>query len=155
MLFTCKVIYQQKRRLSLSNITYLSRLMIKQTKWLCAQRRKLGSLATHWAHSEDSDQTGWMPRLIWVFAGRTLILLVLSCGGSFQWCTIHTCVSKHAYTDIVSWYWKYLFSGCNYTFLLPLKFHKQVMRKRNSVAIVLQEKLAQQSISAACWKDGQ
>ena len=28
--------------------------------------RKLGSLATHWAHSEDSDQTGWMPRLIWV-----------------------------------------------------------------------------------------
>ena len=41
--------------------------------------RKLGSLATHWAHSEDSDQTGWMPRLIWVFAGGTLILLVLSC----------------------------------------------------------------------------
>ena len=33
--------------------------------------RKLGSLATHWAHSEDSDQTGLMPRLIWVFAGRT------------------------------------------------------------------------------------
>ena len=32
---------------------------------------KLGSLATHWAHSEDSDQTGRMPRLIWVFAGRT------------------------------------------------------------------------------------
>ena len=32
--------------------------------------------------SEDSDQTGRMPRLIWVFAGRTLILLVLSCRGS-------------------------------------------------------------------------
>ena len=31
--------------------------------------RKIGSLATHWAHSEDSDQTGRMPRLIWVFAG--------------------------------------------------------------------------------------
>ena len=31
--------------------------------------------------SEDSDQTGWMPRLIWVFAGRTLILFVLSCRG--------------------------------------------------------------------------
>ena len=45
--------------------------------------RKLGPLATHWAHSEDSDQTGWMPRLIWVFAGRTVILLVLSWGGSF------------------------------------------------------------------------
>ena len=46
--------------------------------------RKLGSLATHWAHSEDSDQTGRMPRLIWVFAGCTLILLVLTCRGSFM-----------------------------------------------------------------------
>ena len=44
--------------------------------------RNLGTLATHWAQSEDSDQTGRMPRLIWVFAGRTLILLVLSCRGS-------------------------------------------------------------------------
>ena len=31
--------------------------------------RKLGSLATHWAHTEDSDQTWRMSRLIWVFAG--------------------------------------------------------------------------------------
>ena len=46
--------------------------------------RKLGSLATHWVHSEDSDQTGRMPRLIWVFTGRTLILLVLSWCGSFH-----------------------------------------------------------------------
>ena len=45
--------------------------------------RKLGSLATHWAHSEDSDQTGRMPRLILVFAERTVILLILSWGGSF------------------------------------------------------------------------
>ena len=44
--------------------------------------RKLGSLATHWAHSNDSDQTGRMPRLIWVFAGHSLTLLVLSQGGS-------------------------------------------------------------------------
>ena len=44
--------------------------------------RNLGSLATQWMHSEDSDQTGWMPRLIWVFAGRTHILLVLSCRSS-------------------------------------------------------------------------
>ena len=33
--------------------------------------RKLGSLATHWMHNEDSDQTGRMPNLIWVIAGRT------------------------------------------------------------------------------------
>ena len=31
--------------------------------------RHLGSLATHWVHSKDSDQTGWTPRLIWVFTG--------------------------------------------------------------------------------------
>ena len=35
------------------------------------------------AHSEDSDQTGRMPRLIWVFTGNILIVLVLSCRGSF------------------------------------------------------------------------
>ena len=33
--------------------------------------RKLGSLATQWVQSKDSDQTGRIPRLIWVFAGRT------------------------------------------------------------------------------------
>ena len=89
--------------------------MTKQTMWLCAQRRlrsawasaqsdqsslsawtKLGSLATHWAHSEDSDQTGRMPRLIWVFAGRTLILLVLSCRGSFSHTFFHDCKLFHA-----------------------------------------------------------
>ena len=36
------------------------------------------------ADSEDSDQTGRMPGLIWVFAGGTVILLVLSWGGSGQ-----------------------------------------------------------------------
>ena len=38
--------------------------------WLSAWR-KLRSLATHWAHSEDSDQTERMPRPIWVFAARS------------------------------------------------------------------------------------
>ena len=33
------------------------------------------------ADSDDSDQTGRMPRLIWVFAERTLTSLVLSCRG--------------------------------------------------------------------------
>ena len=39
-----------------------------------------------------TDQTGWMPRLIWVFAGRTAILLVLSRGGSLYFsilCRLH------------------------------------------------------------------
>ena len=65
--------------------------MTKATKWhvhpaktqmsSLSAWRKLGSLANHWAHSKDSDQTGRMPRLIWVFAGRIATLLVLSWGG--------------------------------------------------------------------------
>ena len=38
--------------------------------------------------SKDSVLTGRMPRLIWVFAGHTLILLVLSCRSSFLVCPI-------------------------------------------------------------------
>ena len=50
------------------------------------------SLCTQWvakdpsflhADSKDFDQTGRMPRLIWVFARRTVILLVLPWGCSF------------------------------------------------------------------------
>ena len=82
----------------------LSRLTTIQTKWyvrpakthisldirpiwsessLCAQWVAKDPSFLH-ADSEDSDQTGRMPRLIWVFAGRTVILLVLSWGGSFD-----------------------------------------------------------------------
>ena len=53
--------------------------------------RKLGSLATHWAHSEDTDQTGWMPRLIWAFTGCTATLLVLSRGGSYVISKVEIC----------------------------------------------------------------
>ena len=55
--------------------------------------RNVGSLANHWAHSEDSVQ------LILVFAGRTLILLVLSCRGSII-ILLYTC------------YWKYGSCAC-------------------------------------------
>ena len=51
--------------------------------WLCAQRVAKNPSFLH-AYSEDSDQTGRMPRLIWVFAGRTAILLVLSCRGLYD-----------------------------------------------------------------------
>ena len=44
------------------------------------------------ADSEDSDQTGRMPRLIWVYAERTLTLLVLSCRGSNEWHREETCI---------------------------------------------------------------
>ena len=63
-------------------VTIMKKVILISESLLSAWR-KLGSLATYWAHSEDSDQTGRMPRLIWVFAGRTVILLVLSWGGSY------------------------------------------------------------------------
>ena len=53
--------------------------------------RNIGTLATYWVHSKDSDQTGRMPRLIWVVAGCTVILLVLSWGSS-NFC-------EHYYSD--------------------------------------------------------
>ena len=102
-------------------VTYMSHLMTKPTKWhvrpaktqislgICpvwseswlSAWRKLGPLATHWAHSEDSDQTGRMPRLIWVFAGHILTLLVLSCRGSYIVCLVWFVFSS-------SWYhWYY------------------------------------------------
>ena len=76
------------RRLSCN--VYISRRMTKPTKWplrpaktqislgirpvwsesSLSAWRNIGSSATHWAHCEDSDQIGWMTRLIWVFAGR-------------------------------------------------------------------------------------
>ena len=69
---------------------FMSHLMTKPTKWLRAQRRlrsawtsaqsDQSSLCAQWvaknpsflrADSKDFDQTGRMPRLIWVFIGRT------------------------------------------------------------------------------------
>ena len=81
----------------------MSHDMTKLTKWVCAKRRLRSAwasaqsdqeslLGTQWvakdprflhADSEHSDQTGRMPRLIWVLAAHTLILLVLSCHGSY------------------------------------------------------------------------
>ena len=49
---------------------------------LCAQWVAKDPSFLH-VDSEDSDQSGRMPRLIWVFTGSTVILFVLSCRGSF------------------------------------------------------------------------
>ena len=69
----------------IASLTNMSRLVRKPTKWLCAQRRLRSAWASaqsdqslrcalnaflH-ADSEDLGQTGRMPRLIIVFAGRT------------------------------------------------------------------------------------
>ena len=88
---------------------------------LCAQWVAKDSMFLH-ADSEDSDQTARMPRLIWVFAGRTVTLLDLSCSGSFcvaLWFSLR-CVSclvlpsshvlqSTAYTKIALWSPRLLF----------------------------------------------
>ena len=58
-----------------------------QESLLCAQWVAKDPSFLH-ADSADSDQTGRMPRLIWVFAERTSILLVLSRDGSIV-ITVH------------------------------------------------------------------
>ena len=82
----------------------MSRDMTKPTNWMCAQRKLRSAWASaqsdqsrHCALNEKlrtqacfmrtakTDQTGRMPRLIWVFARRTLILLVLSWRGSYMY----------------------------------------------------------------------
>ena len=74
-------------------------------------------LATHWVHSEYSDQSRWMPRLIRVFAGRRVALLVSSCHGSFcdkifplrvtrlvqNW--VHVNGYLPSYLEIINEYW--------------------------------------------------
>ena len=68
--------------------------MTKPTKWhvrpaknqiSLAVRLKKARVLSYPLSAEESlcYQTERMPRLIWVFTGRTVILLVLSCGGSF------------------------------------------------------------------------
>ena len=78
--------------------------------------RKLGSLATHWVHSEDSDQTGQMCRLIWVFAGRTLILLVLARGGSDLYIYVKSISHCSTYHRMKTWQVNVIFT-CMYLLL--------------------------------------
>ena len=99
-----KIIKRKSPSLPFPKKMYLSRNMKKNNKMtVCPAKTQISlgirpvwsesSLCTQWvakdqrflhANSEDSDQTWRMPRLIWVFAGRTLILLVLSCRSSFD-----------------------------------------------------------------------
>ena len=86
---------------------HLSLLMTKPTEWhLCPAKtqislgihpvwsesslsawRKLRSLATHWVHREDSDQTGQMPRLIRL--GRAHLSFCLFCHLAAYLCCFH------------------------------------------------------------------
>ena len=62
---------------------------------LCAQWIGKDPSFLH-ADSKDSGQTGRMSRLIWVFAGRTVILMVLSWGGTYEPRHEKTCFMPYA-----------------------------------------------------------
>ena len=53
----------------------------------CPHKETLGP-HTHWAHCEDSDQTGWIPRLICVFAGHKGHFV----GFVMRWLTFRKCI---------------------------------------------------------------
>ena len=88
----------------------MSRDMTKPTKWVCAQQR-LGSwmprlirvfavcMKKPWVLSYplSAQQRLWSDWLIWVFAGRTLTLLVLSCRGSI----ILFCNSRYSVSNFL------------------------------------------------------
>ena len=76
--------------------------------------RKLGPLAIHWVHSEDSDQPGRMPRLIWVFAARTVILLVLSWGGSYvpeNYLANRSCLRRQLLFSYLAMLWQFIITN--------------------------------------------
>ena len=70
--------------------------------------RNLGSLASHWAYSEDFDQTGRMPRLIWFFAGHTchfvgfVMLWLISFSGYQATATSNVVVVQQPGTTIIT-----------------------------------------------------
>ena len=92
-----------RHRIRLNLLKSLSHRLAKSTKWhmhpaqtqisldvspddqsSLPARRKLGSLATLWVHSEyTTDKTGWISMFICLFPRRPVILLVLSCAGSY------------------------------------------------------------------------
>ena len=120
----------------------LSRLMTKPTKWhvhpvktqisldirpvwpesSLSAWRKFGSLATHWAYSKDSGQTGQMPRLKWAFSGCTVILLVLTWGdsdcSSLSLFTMQNFINMTMNLHITLFHPKYLYNLVSNTILL-------------------------------------
>ena len=105
--------YEVSKAMEWRSIIYLNHSMTKPTKWhmhpaktqislgihpdwsessLCAQWEAKDSRFFH-ADSKDSDQTGWMPRLIWVFAWHTCHFFgfVMHRLNSFKMNIINTC----------------------------------------------------------------
>ena len=86
---------------------------------LCAQWVAKDPSFLH-AESEASDQTGRMPRLICVFAGRTTTLLVLSWGGSYIDWLFSLIVRKCS--ELVPWIPLFIFYGFLYFLFFAITF---------------------------------
>ena len=84
--------------------------MTKPTKWHVRPAMTQISLGIRLVWSETSLSAWRMPRWIWVFAGRTAILLVLSWGGSISWHydSMSICVIK--FITILQQKWYLLFN---------------------------------------------
>ena len=133
----------------------LSRLMSKPTKWpvrpaktqislgirpvwsesSLSAWRKLGSLATHWAYNEDSDQTGRMPRLIWVFARRTCHFVGFVTRRLIQLSLIW--IEEHQINlfQYLVRYNAYMYTDTNYPFLRPIALWNGLKLWRQLIAV--------------------
>ena len=75
--------------------------------------RKPGSLPTHWAHSEDSDQTGQIPRLIWVLLGaQSFCWLCHEAAQLLPLCEVNMRICSSEGGNIAQGLWRQVFSWC-------------------------------------------
>ena len=133
---TNKMCAQQRLRSAWASAIWSESLLCVQ--WVAKDPRFLH------ADSEDSDLTGRMPRLICVFAGHTLILLVLSCRGLFasyhssdrQSLWMHS--SKFLCLSFVAVSYTKLFSWKNYFVKLKTSYtHNKVYREYKYICIIV------------------
>ena len=121
--------------------------------------RKLWSLATHWAHSEDSDQTGRMPRLIWVFTGHTchfigFVLRRLSY--QFIWASSQKLL-KTVFQNLIKWFTVKILNiwtpenCCNYPKIWTLWLYHRVMSPKNASGMANSVEPDQTAPLGAVW----
>ena len=117
---------------------------------LCTQRVAKDPSYLH-ADSEDSDQTGRMPRLICVFAGRTFTLFVFSCRGSngfAQWSLFffffkRKSLKNKLHSDLVT-YWtnikgedSYMYAGMYDWLVIVNILRRQVLEITDLILLVV------------------
>ena len=121
-------------------------------------------MCAHWVakypsflmRTAKTDQTGQMPRLIWVFAGRTAILLVLSCHHSITFAIWHVAISLDSIIKSESYIKdRYVFVNMSHmtkahTYVLP-RVNKVAEKKENLMFMLLSLSPLPLTIWAALW----